>query len=213
MNQDNHQPIQIIVRCRPRNVKSEIALKTSSNVANIVYVANITHIHSKMLLSHVGPPLHSMPWCATTALPFSNTHHTPSQVKPFSCATSAGEKWRRMQTPGPLRKCSLPFLPWSPVRILSQAPITLQFRPEPKLCSLTIQPVHQCMYVEEALRGSFPFSGVNLCVCPLIFCTVALKRRSKSAHSETKRSFSTAVFNFETIITYLVLWQFSEELR
>lgn len=101
------------------------------------------------------------PYCITVT---STTHHHKSNsLNLFMCDIS----WKEMTEnakPWPFKEMQPAFLPWSPVRILSQAPITLQSRPKPKPCSLTTQPIYlyslwTCM--QEALRASFPFRGVN----------------------------------------------------
>lgn len=129
------------------------------------------------LLSHAGLALHSSTvaqhssfWYLMTALPFSllyhsNTHCTTSQTPWIS---SFLREMMEDANPWPFKELQPAFLSWSPVRILSQAPITLQFRPKPKPCShhrpVQLHSIWTCM--QEALRGSFPFSGVSYHACP-----------------------------------------------
>lgn len=77
----------------------------------------------------------SMPWYVMTVLPFSpivsrqyQTHHITGQTPwIFSCVTSARKNDGQFNPPWPFKDTQPAFLPWSPVRIRSQAPITLQF--------------------------------------------------------------------------------------
>lgn len=137
------------------------------------------------LLSHAGPPLHSPQFNSCTAqfvlvckdssalFPSVSQQHPPHRITNslalFSpVRRSALKKRLRMRAPGPLRNCGLPFCHdplWGSYRRFQ----LLYSSDQSQSPAPTIQPVHvhsiwTC--TQEALRGSFPFTGASYHACP-----------------------------------------------